>query len=69
MLTSDDLAAKLADMNLDAVAAVAGVSKKTLQRFIAKTNKPLLDTANRVFAAIAIVNKPAKRSRAKKTGD
>jgi DNA-binding phage protein len=62
MLTSDDLAAQLVGLDLDAVATKAKVSKKTLQRFLAKKNEPKLDTANRVFAAIASLKRKAARA-------
>jgi DNA-binding LacI/PurR family transcriptional regulator len=66
MLTSDDLAAQLKGLDLDDVAKRSGVVKKTLQRFIAKSNEPRLETANRVFAAIQAINKAGKRQRSSK---
>lgn len=52
MLTRDQLAAMLAEVNVEAVAREAGVATKTVYRLRHKANSPNLQTVEKIVAAV-----------------
>lgn len=61
MVTRDDLAVMLADVRVEDVARLAGVSTKTIYRLRHKKHSPTLDTVAVIVAAL----KQLKRSKSR----
>ena len=63
MLTRNELAALLLEVNVKDVAKLAGVCTKTVYRLRWGENCPSIDTAQRLIDAANALRKPARRAR------
>jgi DNA-binding phage protein len=63
MLTKPQLADLLRDVNVEAVAAAAGVSTKTIYRLRHQAANPSLDMVERIVRAVDML-KPKRKARA-----
>lgn len=62
MVTRDDLARILRDVNVEEVAGLAGVSTKTIYRLRHKQHAPTLDTVEAILRAVRSLSRKEKRA-------